>query len=142
MSDVQVSQAARDAVANYVRSDRGWSEESPTVKAIREGKASIDLVQAFARFEQDVISRLATRPAPVGEQTCLWARNGHAACTRPALDVDGLVEKVARAIMEAMAERKLSDPEWAILLEDGAPILWSTAALAAAGYTITKEPTV
>ena len=123
MSDVQVSQAAREAAAAYYYSAGG----SPDIaRDIRSGaKDGWFRVQAFARFEQDIIARLATRPAPVGEPVAyLYTRddgsrdlvldcNGEYArrllelgatetplYTRPALDVDGLVEKVARDVAE------------------------------------------
>ncbi len=42
-----------------------------------------------------------------------------------------LIEAMARRIVETMAQRPATEGEWAAMLEDGAPIDWATAALAA-----------
>jgi len=120
MSDVQVTQAARDA-ASAAYYDCYDAPPNPLwMAAMENGDHDHDeLVQAFARFEQDIIDRLATRPVPVGEPDA-WmytravfetvitdyrqehrTREGWTETplyTRPALDVDGLVEVVAREI--------------------------------------------
>ena len=106
MSDVQVMQADRDFARDWNYECRHCSEY--------DGDFEADLAEAAA------LHRLATRPAPVGEpvgttgefpgsnggfsMAVFEARNvpvGTPLYTRPALDVDGLVEKVARAIYEA-----------------------------------------
>jgi len=121
-------QAARDAAARLMPCNT--LAECERVADVRVGRYDCDRrVQAFARFEQDVIARLATRPAPVGEPVAWmyerpwedytpsrevriepWATDvGRYAgwietplYTRPALDVDGLVEKVARAMLDSI----------------------------------------
>lgn len=41
------------------------------------------------------------------------------------------IEKVARAIVEAMYQEALTDEQWAEVMADGAPLMWGAAAIAA-----------
>jgi len=109
MSDVQVTQEDREAASQF------WADT-----ACLYGTQDKLLAEAFA------LHRLATRPAPVGEPVAWMYREprGPGAWklhfkvsmlgdlpdgwtetplyTRPALDVDGLVEKVARAMLDSI----------------------------------------
>jgi len=112
MSDVQVTQEDRDAAANYIEPLNGHILAANIRLGLVDGHMA---VQAFARH------RLATRPAPAGEPVAWMYAHPKFGCytdikrrfthpgwtetplyTCPALDVDGLVEKVARAIHDTI----------------------------------------
>jgi len=107
MSDVQVTQEDREAASQF------WADT-----ACLYGTQDKLLAEAFARH------RLATRPAPVGEPVAWMYAHPKFGCytdikrrfthpgwtetplyTRPALDVDGLVDILRNTIAFAMAPR-------------------------------------
>lgn len=69
MSDVNVTQAARDALADYYAIPGVGDYENGVAERVREGLHEDPLLRAFARFERDTIARLnAQTPEPATQQ--------------------------------------------------------------------------
>ena len=55
---ITVTDADRQAAAEWVRGDYGWDESAPSVQAIIAGKNYVDLAQAFARHRTEAEARV------------------------------------------------------------------------------------